>query len=113
MNRRITPLISALLLATLAGGAQAHQVWIEASGNQARLHFGEYADNLRETSPGLLDKFDGVPVLEQRAGGQTQRVQGQRTAKYVDEKDPHRCGVLRNETVANSRSPRFQASDCF
>lgn len=80
MNRRITSLIPALLLATLTGAAQAHQVWIEASGNQARLHFGEYADNLRETSPGSLDKFESVPVLDQRAGGQTQRVQGQRTA---------------------------------
>lgn len=71
---------AALLIAALAGGAQAHQVWLEAAGGQARLHFGEYADNLRETSPGLLDKFQGVPALEQRAGGKAQAVQGQRTA---------------------------------
>lgn len=36
---------------------QAHQVWIEHEGKTATLQFGEFADNLRETSPGLLDKF--------------------------------------------------------
>ena len=81
MTLRIAPLTAALLLACLGTATQAHQVWIEPSGNQARLHFGEYADNLRETSPGLLDKFSGVPVLEvQGAGSQVQRVEGQRTA---------------------------------
>ena len=32
--------------------AHAHQVWLENAGGQARLHFGEFNDNLRETSPG-------------------------------------------------------------
>ncbi|KQR49950.1 DUF4198 domain-containing protein [Acidovorax sp. Leaf160] len=80
MTRHFHPLFSGLVLAALAGTAQAHQVWIEASGTQAQLHFGEYADNLRETSPGSLDKFEGVPVLAQQSAGQTQQVSGQRTA---------------------------------
>lgn len=79
MRHRIAPLTAALLFASLGGAAQAHQVWIESSGNQARLHFGEYADNLRESSPGALDKFKGVPVLEQSAAGKTQRVEGKLT----------------------------------
>ena len=54
-------------------------MWLENSGGQAKLHFGEYNDNLRETSPGLLDKFKGVPVLEQSVAGAKQRVEGQLT----------------------------------
>ena len=87
MNQRLntrTPgltrsLIAAALLATTGLAAQAHQVWLEHSGSQAKLHFGEYNDNVRETSPGLLDKFKGVPVLEQTVAGATQRVEGQLT----------------------------------
>lgn len=47
---------SALLLA-LAAPAQAHQIWIEQDAGGARLLLGEFAENLRETSPGMLDKF--------------------------------------------------------
>lgn len=53
---RLAPL--ALLLCGLS--AQAHHVWLEqpASGNgSATLYFGEFGGNLREASPGLLDKF--------------------------------------------------------
>ncbi|RZT39241.1 DUF4198 domain-containing protein [Cupriavidus agavae] len=46
----------------LAATAQAHQVWIEQpAGQGAVLRFGEYGENLREVSPGLLDKF-GAPT---------------------------------------------------
>ena len=87
MNQRLntrTPgltrsLIAAALLATTGLAAQAHQVWLEHSGGEAKLHFGEYNDNLRETSPGRLDKFSGVPVLEQTVAGAKQRVEGQLT----------------------------------
>lgn len=67
------------LLATLllAGScAQAHQVWLENADGQARLHFGEFNDNLRESSPGALDKFDGVPALQQRSAAGTQVLHG-------------------------------------
>ncbi|ACM32425.1 MULTISPECIES: DUF4198 domain-containing protein [Diaphorobacter] len=67
-------LAGALLLA--GGAAQAHQVWLEQAPNETRLHFGEYADNLRETSPGLLDKFTAVPVLRQAGARSTE---GRRT----------------------------------
>ena len=83
LNTRATgltrSLIAAALLATTGLAAQAHQVWLEHSGSQAKLHFGEYNDNVRETSPGLLDKFKGVPVLEQSVAGAKQRVEGQLT----------------------------------
>ncbi len=80
-----TPLKSPLLAAVLASAglaalapAHAHQVWLENAGGQARLHFGEFNDNLRETSPGGLDKFKGVPALEEQLPAATaQRVEGQ------------------------------------
>lgn len=38
--------------------AQAHQIWIEQADDQnAVVRFGEFGENLREASPGLLDKF--------------------------------------------------------
>lgn len=70
------PLLSALLVCA-ATTAQAHQVWLENTAGQARLHFGEFNDNLRETSPGRLDQFIGVPALEQRTGATALRVEGQ------------------------------------
>lgn len=60
-------LIHTLALLTLgsltAASAQAHQIWLEqAPGAEgATLNFGEFGDNLRETSPGLLDKL-GRPM---------------------------------------------------
>ncbi len=46
----------ALLAAVMP--AQAHQIWIEQSeGQNAVVRFGEYGENRREVSPGLLDKF--------------------------------------------------------
>lgn len=70
------PLV-ATLLACASLTAQAHQVWLENTAGQARLHFGEFNENLREASPGRLDQFKGVPVLEQRSGATAQRVEGQ------------------------------------
>jgi len=45
-------------LMAIATSAHAHQIWLEqpAKGN-AVIRFGEFGENLREASPGLLDKF--------------------------------------------------------
>ena len=66
----------ALGLLALAVTAQAHQVWLENADGQARLHFGEYHDNLRESSPGALDRFLGVPALQQHSPAGTQSLPG-------------------------------------
>lgn len=51
----------AFTLLAMAGAAQAHQIWLEQpAGQNAVIRFGEFGDNLREASPGLLDKF-GTP----------------------------------------------------
>lgn len=59
-------LVVTLLLT--AASAQAHQVWLEQDASGATLYFGEFADNLREASPGLLDKF--VSPSAERLGQQ-------------------------------------------
>jgi hypothetical protein len=49
-------LLAALLCGAFAS-ANAHQIWIEQDGKTASVYFGEFGENLREASPGLLDKF--------------------------------------------------------
>ena len=73
MNKILT---TALFLSGLSMSATAHQSWIEqAAGQRAVIRFGEFGDNLREVSPGRLDKF-GKPTatlvsgkFEKIAGG--------------------------------------------
>lgn len=62
MKRNTLPAFRAIALVSsllLLGSVQAHQVWLEQDGTQAKLYFGEFGDNLREASPGLLDKLAG------------------------------------------------------
>ena len=55
---RLGALAAALLgAATVCGTAGAHQIWLQQDGQAASVYFGEFGDNLREASPGLLDKF--------------------------------------------------------
>lgn len=51
--------LAAALLGTaiVSGSASAHQIWLEQNGQAAHVYFGEFGDNLREASPGQLDKF--------------------------------------------------------
>ena len=58
-NKHLQAALLACAALTAATTSHAHQVWLENTGGQARLHFGEFNDNLRETSPGALDKFKG------------------------------------------------------
>ncbi|WP_395057752.1 DUF4198 domain-containing protein [Polaromonas sp.] len=59
----------------LLGSAQAHHVWIEqpAPGQKAgnaTFFFGEFGGNLREASPGLLDKFPQPVAFKLSAKGE-------------------------------------------
>jgi hypothetical protein len=50
--------ISATLLLVLSENAQAHFVWLERDGDgAARAYFGEWIDDIREKTGGLLDRF--------------------------------------------------------
>ncbi|WDZ97535.1 cobalt ABC transporter substrate-binding protein [Herbaspirillum sp. WKF16] len=51
-------IVSGLLTSlVLAAPASAHQIWLQQDAKGAQLYFGEFGENLREASPGLLDKF--------------------------------------------------------
>ena len=49
--------LAALISFGLIGGAAAHSIWVEREGDGARIYFGEFDENLREGSPGLLDRL--------------------------------------------------------
>lgn len=51
------PRLGLIALLFAATTAQAHHVWLEQDATGATLYFGEYGQNLRETTPGYLDKF--------------------------------------------------------
>lgn len=51
-------IVSGLLTSiALAMPASAHQVWLQQDAKGAQLYFGEFGENLREVSPGRLDKL--------------------------------------------------------
>jgi hypothetical protein len=53
---RIGAVLASLLMAG-AVPASAHHLWLEPDGTAVRLYFGEFGDNLREASPGALDRL--------------------------------------------------------
>ena len=58
MYSRFFRLATATLLSFgFVGGAAAHSIWVEREGDGARIYFGEFDENLREASPGLLDRL--------------------------------------------------------
>lgn len=77
---RLGALAAALLgAATFCGTAGAHQIWLQQDGKAASVYFGEFGDNLREASPGLLDKFSIRNVTWISAKG-AQPLQASKTA---------------------------------
>jgi hypothetical protein len=49
--------LAALLSLSFIGAASAHSLWLERQGDGLKLYFGEFEENLREASPGLLDRL--------------------------------------------------------
>lgn len=77
---RLGALATALLGTIIAcGSASAHQIWLQQDGKAASVYFGEFGDNLREASPGLLDKFSIKNVTLLSAKG-AQSLQASKTA---------------------------------
>lgn len=56
--------IAALLWLSFTAAASAHALWIEPEGDGFQLCFGEFGENLREGSPGLLDRFEPLPAAK-------------------------------------------------
>ncbi len=53
----IQRLLLALALLACASQAQAHYIWLERDGPVARAYYGEWADDVRERTGGLLDRI--------------------------------------------------------
>lgn len=69
MKKTLSLAIAALCLTATA---QAHQVWIEQSGGKSAIaRFGEFAENLREASPGYLDGFGKMSASLVSAKGES------------------------------------------
>jgi hypothetical protein len=50
-------LIAALALLMCASQAEAHYIWLERDGAVARAYYGEWSDDVRERTGGLLDRI--------------------------------------------------------
>lgn len=74
-------LVLAAAIAPLA--SQAHHVWLEQDADGARLYFGEFADNVRESSPGPLDKFLKPQARVLDARGEAREVAATREANGI------------------------------
>ncbi|MXS85937.1 DUF4198 domain-containing protein [Nitrosomonas sp. HPC101] len=70
----IIPAVGSAVMGSLLGfNVMAHALWLESDNAGARLYFGEYAENLRETSPGRLDGIiDPVIMLIDTNGKEKQ-----------------------------------------
>ena len=58
----IAALAAALVWLSFAAAASAHALWLEPEATGFQLHYGEFGENLRESSPGLLDRIDPPPA---------------------------------------------------
>lgn len=87
--RKSLALLLGLLMLTQA---QAHQVWIEPVGKGYSLYFGEYEENLKETSPGLLDK---MPVPQASASSSSK----QQALDPLKQRDGFALGTVRADSL--------------
>jgi hypothetical protein len=66
--------VSAVLLLALSETAQAHFLWLERDGDgPARAYFGEWIDDIREKTGGLLDASKHRACYSARAASNCQR----------------------------------------
>ncbi|MFN4015542.1 MAG: DUF4198 domain-containing protein [Reyranella sp.] len=56
--------LAAVLWLSFTGAASAHSLWLEPDPAGYQLHFGEFGENLREGSPGLLDRLEPIPAAK-------------------------------------------------
>ena len=77
--------MAAIAALSFTGSASAHHLWLEPDGQGAKLYFGEFEGNLREASPGLLDRFKPLPEAKVvgAAGAQPLKVEKSPSAFVV------------------------------
>lgn len=69
---------TAALSVGITATASAHHLWLEVDGQGARIYFGEFGENLREASPGALDRLQ--PQARAAAASGTQALDVKKTA---------------------------------
>src|SRR5688572_12586559 len=80
---RIIPAASGAILGSLLSfNVTAHALWLEGDNAEARLYFGEYAENKRETSPGRLDSIVEPVVTVVDTKGKEKRVEASRVNNH-------------------------------
>ena len=66
---------AAIIVSLLSFNVAAHALWLERDSAATKLYFGEYAENLRETSPGRLDSIVDPRVTVIDAKGAEKQVE--------------------------------------
>ena len=80
---QIIPAASAVIVGGLLSfNVAAHALWLEGGDAETRLYFGEYAENLRETSPGRLDSIIEPVVTVVDTKGKEKRVEASRVNNH-------------------------------
>src|SRR5688500_2348105 len=72
----------AIMGCVLSLDAGAHALWLEREAAATRLYFGEYAENVREPSPGRLDSTIEPKVTVVNAKGIEKPVEARRESNY-------------------------------
>ena len=108
MHRPITlrlAIVAALLSLSFAGSASAHFLWLEPEADGARLYYGEFEENLREASPGLLDRLTPLPEAKviASAGAQPLKVEKSPTAFVITGKRGPSDSVIAEQVRVNER----------
>jgi hypothetical protein len=82
MRLVIAAAVAALVWLSLAAAASAHALWLELEESGFQLHYGEFGQNLREGSPGLLDRMEPLPAAKAFAasGDQVLKVEKKATS---------------------------------
>ena len=100
MRRRF--FLAALLSFGLVGPAAAHTIWVEREGDGARIYFGEFDENLREGSPGLLDRLKP----EAKVAGSDKALKVDKTAGFFAVAGPvDKDNSIVAENIAAKASP--------
>ena len=107
---RAISIVAAGLL--LASSASAHHLWLEPDGEVAKLYFGEFDENLREASPGLLDRFTPLPEAKTvgAAGAQPLKVEKSPNAFVLSGPIAANASVVADQTRLTERKQADKAT---
>lgn len=77
-------ILVAIMSGLLSLNAAAHSLWLEGDTTASKLYFGEYDENLRETSPGRLDSIIAPMATVIDATGTEKSVNVSRSTDHFD-----------------------------